>query len=269
MRGVFESGARGRDPLFFIAAKPMVETPHWKASEPVEGLDEARLIDDAGPGLRVGRIAAPVLRGLGLRLVRVRISAGGGATVQIMAERPEGTMSIEDCERASVALSPVFDVEEPMARAYRLEISSPGIDRPLVRESDFARAVGHEARIEMAVPINGRKRFRGRIEAVAPGPDGPAARMRIVAEDGSETRAELPIRAMDEARLVLTDELFRATLRREKAALSDLRGAAKLRPRARAGSALHPRTKPNPAKAAARGAESKPLGPDEGDTHGR
>ena len=75
-----------------------------------------------------------------------------------------------------------------MTQAYRLEISSPGIDRPLVRESDFVRAVGHEARVEMAVAIDGRKRFRGRIEAVAPGPDGPAARMRLVADDKSETR---------------------------------------------------------------------------------
>ena len=102
-----------------------------------------------------------MLRDLGYRLVRVKISSGDGPTIQIMAERPDGTMSIEDCEAVSVALSPVFDVEEPMAQAYRLEISSPGIDRPLVRESDFARAIGHEARVEMAVLVNGRKRFRG------------------------------------------------------------------------------------------------------------
>ena len=87
---------------------------------PVEGLDEARLIGDSGPGERVGRIAAPVLRDLGYRLVRVKISSGAGPTIQIMAERPDGTMSIEDCENVSVALSPVFDVEEPMAQAYRL-----------------------------------------------------------------------------------------------------------------------------------------------------
>ena len=151
----------------------MVGASHRTLVEPVEGLDEARLIEDPAASQRVGRIAAPVLRDLGYRLVRVKISSAQGATVQIMAERPDGTMSIEDCERASAALSPVFDVEEPMAQAYRLEVSSPGIDRPLVRESDFLRAVGHEARVEMAVAINGRKRFRGRLEAVAPGPDGP------------------------------------------------------------------------------------------------
>ncbi len=95
-----------------------------------------------------------------------------------MAERPDGTMSIDDCERVSQALSPAFDVEEPIAQAYRLEISSPGIDRPLVRESDFRRAVGHEARVEMASPIDGRKRFRGLIEAVERGPDGPGGASR-------------------------------------------------------------------------------------------
>ena len=138
----------------------------------IEGLDEARLIGNSGPGERVGRIAAPVLRDLGYRLVRVKVSSAAGATIQTMtAERPDGRMSIEDCESVSVALSPVFDVEEPMAQAYRLEISSPGIDRPLVRESDFARAIGHEARIEMRCGQS-TQRSRGHLAAVAPGPDG-------------------------------------------------------------------------------------------------
>ena len=125
-----------------------------------------------------------------------------------MAERPDGVMTIDDCERASVALSPVFDVEEIMSRAWRLEISSPGIDRPLVRELDFERALGHEARIEMATAISGRKRFRGRIEAVGLGPDGPAAHVLLVVDDKSESRVELPIRAMAEARLILTEDLI-------------------------------------------------------------
>jgi len=247
----------------------MVGAPHRTLTEPVEGLDEARLIEDADAGQRVGRVAAPVLRDLGYRLVRVKISSAAGATVQIMAERPDGTMSVDDCERLSVALSPAFDVEEPMPQAYRLEISSPGIDRPLVRESDFLRAVGHEARIEMAVAINGRKRFRGRLEAVGPGPDGPAARMVLIADDKTETLIELPIRAMAEARLVLTDDLIRAALRREKAAL---KGAT--RPpghRARAGHevSVELKARSNESKAAARRAASKPLGPHEGDDDGR
>ena len=246
----------------------MVEASNRVVSEPTEGLDEARLIEDAsGAPERVGRIAAPVLRDLGYRLVRVKISSAAGATIQIMAERPDGTMSIEDCESVSVALSPVFDVDEPMAHAYRLEISSPGIDRPLVRESDFARAIGHEARVEMGAAINGRKRFRGRLAALESAPESPVAWMTLVADDGSESDVELPIRAMAEARLVLTDDLIRAALKREKAALKDARRASgrgngrETNPRAK--------RKANESKAAARGAALKPHGPDEGENHGR
>ena len=250
----------------------MVETAYRTAGEPADGLDEARLIEDSGASERIAGIAAPVLRDLGYRLVRVKISSAAGATVQIMAERPDGTMSIEDCESASQALSPVFDVEEPIFQAYRLEISSPGIDRPLVRESDFVRAVGHEARVEMAIAINGRKRFRGRLASVASGPDGPAARMALIADDKSESEIELPIRAMAEARLVLTDELIRAALRREKAALKDAKDARRAsRHRTTASRETGPagKRKANEFKAAARGAASKPLGPDEGENHGR
>ena len=165
-------------------------SPSHIAPAPGEGLDEARLIADNGLARRIARIAEPVLRDLGLRVVRVKVSAAQGSTVQIMAERPDGTMSIDDCERASQALSPVFDLEEPVSQAYRLEISSPGIDRPLVRESDFRRAIGHEARIEMANPVDGRKRFRGRIEAIASAESGPCARLRLPgAESDAESRA--------------------------------------------------------------------------------
>lgn len=194
-------------------------SPSPIARAPDQGLDEARLIDDSGLARRIARIAEPALRDLGLRIVRVKVSAAQSATVQIMAERPDGTMTIDDCERASQALSPVFDLEEPMSQAYRLEISSPGIDRPLVRESDFRRAVGCEARIEMAVPVNGRKRFRGRIEAVATREAAPFARLRLAGEEsGAESSVDLGVRDMAEARLVLTEDLIRATLRREKAA---------------------------------------------------
>jgi ribosome maturation factor RimP len=245
----------------------MVEAPHRIQEESVEGLDEARLIEDSGLGLRAGRIAAPVARDLGYRLVRVKISSAEGATVQIMAERPDGTMSISDCERLSQALSAAFDVEEPMTQAYRLEISSPGIDRPLVRVSDFMRAVGHEARVEMAVTVNGRKRFRGRLEAVESGPDGPAARLKLIAEDKSETEVALPIRAMAEAKLVLSDDLIRAALRREKSALKDAKRLARPGGRTRPGATSGTSAKEH--TAAARGAAQKPLGPDEGETHGR
>jgi len=190
------------------------------ALAPNQGLDEARLIDDNGLARRIARIAEPALRDLGLRVVRVKVSATQGATVQIMAERPDGTMSIDDCERASQALSPVFDLEAPMSQPYRLEVSSPGIDRPLARESDFRRAIGREARIEMAIPVDGRKRFRGRIEAVDSLKGAPIARLRLLGgEGGAESSVDLPIQDMAEARLALTEDLIRATLRREKAAI--------------------------------------------------
>src|SRR3954454_6536021 len=124
-------------------------------------LAEPRLVVEPGAAARVSAIAGPVLRGMGYRLGRVKIYGDFGCTVQIMAERPDGTMLIDDCEAISKALSPVLDVADPIERAYRLEISSPGIDRPLVRRSDFESHAGHLVKIEMAVAADGRKRFRG------------------------------------------------------------------------------------------------------------
>jgi len=222
----------------------MYEAPHSvPATAFPEGLDEPRLIADAGLAQRVGRIVERVLRDLGLRLVRVKISASQSPVLQIMAERPDGTMSIEDCERASVELSPTLDLEDPISQAYRLELSSPGIDRPLVRESDFRRAIGHEARVEMAVSVNGRRRFRGAIEALATLEGIVHARLRMPADEKiGEATVDLAIRDMAEARLVLTDELIRATLRREKAALKEARRAGKPPPKTKA----ETKTKPNP-----------------------
>src|ERR1700742_2982505 len=129
-------------------------------------LDEPRLVVEPGAAARVSAVAAPVLQGMGYRLVRIKISGEAGCTVQIMAERPDGSMQIEDCEAISRALSPVLDIADPIERAYRLEISSPGIDRPLVRRSDFERYAGHLVKIEMAVANHGRKRFRGMLAGV-------------------------------------------------------------------------------------------------------
>jgi ribosome maturation factor RimP len=145
--------------------------------------------------------------------VRVRISGSASGTVQIMAERPDGAMAIEDCEAASRALSPVFDANDPFEGPYRLEISSPGIDRPLVRRSDFERYVGHTAHIEMQAPIDGRRRFRGELL----GTQGEIVRLRF-GEPGADEPAEmlLPIDDMMEARLVLTDALITESLRRSK-----------------------------------------------------
>jgi ribosome maturation factor RimP len=180
--------------------------------------DEPRLIFEPGLAARVAAIAEPVLAGLGYRIVRVRISAFAGCTVQIMAERPDGSMTIEDCETASRALSPVLDVADPVERAYRLEISSPGIDRPLVRHSDFNRYAGHVAKIEMNAAIDGRKRFRG----VLLGTDGHCARIRREdAAAGEPAEILLPIEDMAEAKLVLTEALVAESLRRGKHAQRD------------------------------------------------
>ena len=167
---------------------------------------EPRLITEPGRAARVAALAEPVLAGLGYRLVRVRISGFAGCTVQIMAERPDGTMTIEDCEAVSRALSPVFDVADPIEGSYRLEISSPGIDRPLVRRSDFDRYAGHTAQIEMQAPIEGRKRFRGELHGTA----GECARIRCEEADD----ILLLIDDMAEARLVLTDALISESLRK-------------------------------------------------------
>lgn len=182
-------------------------------------LNEKRLIEETGLAARVARIVAPALGDVGLRLVRVKISSGQGRIVQIMAERPDGTMSVDDCEIASNALSPVLDLEDPISEAYRLEISSPGIDRPLVRVSDFVRAVGHEARIEMNVLVGGRKRFRGIVEEVSEIDGHPVAVVaRSDAKEGEDAHAALALEEMAEARLVLTDALIRDALRAAKKA---------------------------------------------------
>lgn len=182
-------------------------------------LTEPRFTTETGIAARIAAIAAPVLADLGFRLVRVKISGQDGTTVQIMAERPDGSMSVGDCEAVSQALSPVLDVEDPVEGGYRLEISSPGIDRPLVRVSDFDRARGHEARIEMAAAIDGRKRFRG-IIADFEGEAGDA-RIRLRRTDAKAPEpAEVSLKLADiaEAKLVLTEALIRQTLRSAKAA---------------------------------------------------
>jgi ribosome maturation factor RimP len=175
--------------------------------------EEPRLITEPGRGARVAAIVEPVLAELGYRLVRVRISGSAGCTVQIMAERPDGTLAIEDCEAASRALSPVLDVTDPIEGPYQLEISSPGIDRPLVRRSDFDRYAGHVTQVEMLVPIDGRRRFRGELI----GTEGECVRIRRddpAAAESSEIL--LPIDDMMEARLVLTNTLISESLRRSK-----------------------------------------------------
>lgn len=172
-----------------------------------------RIIRETGIDARVAQIVRPVLAASGYRLVRVRLSGQNGLTLQIMAEREDGTMDVDGCEEVSRAISPVLDVEDPIEKAYHLEISSPGIDRPLVRKSDFAAAVGHLVKMETAVMVAERKRFRGRITAA--GEDGVTVE-RDQASYGDEPVVRVPWDAIAEARLILTDELIREALRKDK-----------------------------------------------------
>lgn len=176
--------------------------------------DEERIVTETGLAARIAHIAEPVAAGLGYRLVRVKLSAMNGATVQIMAERPDGTMTVGDCEALSRDLSPALDVEDPMDTAYNLEVSSPGIDRPLVRRSDFEKWAGHEAKIELTRPLDGRRRFKG----VLAGLNGDTLRLAIEAKGriGEDTTVTLPLAEIGEARLVMTDALIRETLRKDK-----------------------------------------------------
>ena len=190
-------------------------------------LDEPRLVVEPGAAARVSAVAAPVLHGMGYRLVRIKISGEAGCTVQIMAERPDGSMQIEDCEAISRALSPVLDIADPIDRAYRLEISSPGIDRPLVRRSDFERFDGHLVKIEMAVAHEGRKRFRGTLAGV----ESNAVRLhRDDVKAGDESEVLLTMEDIAEARLVLTDELVAESMRRGKQAERELKRSLGLEP---------------------------------------
>ncbi len=174
-----------------------------------DDLAEPRLVLETGVAARVARVVMPVLADLHLRLVRIKLSTGPDATLQIMAERADGSMTIEDCEAASKAISPVLDLEDPVPGNYRLELSSPGIDRPMVRVSDFRRALGHEVKVELATPLEGRRRFRGMIAAVS---DAALTLGLPDARAGEPGEVMLPLRDLGDARLVLTDALIRESL---------------------------------------------------------
>ena len=171
---------------------------------------DARFIGETGLAAQMAAMAEPVLTDLGFRLVRVVLSGRNGTTVQIMAERPDGTITVEECAEISRHLSPVLDAHDPMSGQYTLEVSSPGIDRPLVRPSDFEDWAGYEAKIELKELLAGRKRFRGMLEGV----EGEEVRIEVELDQLGRQVIGLPIRLVGEARLVLTDELIREALRR-------------------------------------------------------
>lgn len=168
-------------------------------------LTEKRYLKETALEARISRIIEPVANDLGYSLVRVKMLQENGLTLQIMAEDENGRFAITDCEALSKEVSPVLDVEDPIDREYHLEVSSPGIDRPLVRARDFVTYIGHEAKIELSDLLDGRRRFRGFIKAA------DAETVTITLPDvpkGDEPDHKLPLRLLAEAKLVMTDKLM-------------------------------------------------------------
>lgn len=179
---------------------------------------EPRLIVETGLDLRIAEIIEPTLDAMDFRLVRVRMMNQNGLTLQIMCERNDGTMTVEDCEAVSMAISPVLDVEDPVDKAYHLEVSSSGIDRPMVRKSDFVRWSGHLVKCETSILVDNRKRFRGKITEAT---DEGFTLERDQIAYGEEPRVTIPFSALAEAKLILTDDLIRDALRADKAAKAE------------------------------------------------
>lgn len=175
-------------------------------------MDISHLVAAAGMTRRVAGLIAPTVEDLGFELVRVRES---GRTIQIMAERPDGTMRVADCEMLSRALSALLDVEDPVPGEYTLEVSSPGIDRPLTRPVDFTRWAGHEAKIELSEMLAGRKRFRGQLQGFDTQAGEILLEMAIDGFDEPQTIG-LPFTAVSEAKLVMSDILLKASLKKSK-----------------------------------------------------
>lgn len=158
---------------------------------------------------RIAGLIDPILTDMGFELVRIRVMGGKSPTLQIMAQRPDGTIEVDDCAAISTAVSALLDVEDPIAEAYTLEVSSPGIDRPLTRLADFDRWTGHEARIETEELIDGRRRFKGQLA----GTEGDEV---LIALDDSDVTIGLKFDWISDAKLVLTDDLIRDVLRGRK-----------------------------------------------------
>lgn len=164
---------------------------------------------------RLAEIITPVIEDMGFELVRVRLMSGKATTLQIMADRPEGGIEVDDCAEISNAVGAVLDVEDPILDAYTLEVSSPGIDRPLTRLKDFEAFEGYEAKIETNQPIDSRRRFRG----VLAGVDGDEVLINVAAPGSGEDTVTIGLKFdwLSDAKLVLTDDLIRDMLKARKA----------------------------------------------------
>ena len=170
------------------------------------------LIAKTSTDRRLAEIITPVIEDMGYELVRIRFQGGKTKTVQIMADKPDGGIEVDDCAQISTAVSATLDVEDPIEDAYDLEVSSPGIDRPLTRLKDFQAWKGYEAKLETADLIDGRKRFRGTLQGVED--DEVLIEIEL---DGEDVIVGLDFEWLSEAKLVLTDDLIRDMLRQRKA----------------------------------------------------
>jgi ribosome maturation factor RimP len=205
----FESGCPDRPPLFLFIHPASYEhlrkRPPSKTTQLTFDLTEKRYIKETGLETRIARIIEPVANDLGYSLVRVKVTQENGCTLQVMAEDANGRFAIADCERLSKEISPVLDVEDPIDREYHLEVSSPGIDRPLVRARDYRTHLGHEAKVELGDALNGRKRFRGIIAAAT---DDTVTITLPDVPKGDDPNFVLPLASIAEAKLVMTDMLL-------------------------------------------------------------
>ena len=174
-----------------------------------------RFVRETGPAAEIAALVEPVLEDMGFRLVRVVMSRRDGGTIQIMADKAGGTINVDDCASISRRLSQLLDAHDPIEGRYFLEVSSPGIDRILVRPSDFEDWAGFETKVELKELIDGRRRFRGILE----GYENGEMLLQVRLDEESEPQTiGLPVDLIHDAKLVLTDELIRASLARAKAA---------------------------------------------------
>jgi ribosome maturation factor RimP len=172
-----------------------------------------RFVRELGPAADLAALVEPVLEDMGFRLVRVAMSKRDGGTIQIMADKAGGTINVDDCAQISRRLSPLLDAHDPIEGRYYLEVSSPGIDRILVRPSDFEDWAGYEVKVELKEQIEGRKRFRGILEGYEDG----EMRLQVQLDESDPEVIGLPVDLIHDAKLVLTDELIRASLAKAKA----------------------------------------------------
>ncbi|QLC52595.1 ribosome maturation factor RimP [Bartonella alsatica] len=186
---------------------------YMNETEKISDLDEPRLFEEDGNEARVAALVIPLLKPLGFRLVRVKLLGLNGLTLQIMIERADGSITVEDCETVSRTVSPLLDVQNVIERKYHLEISSPGIDRPLIRKSDFFHWQGHIAKIETKITIDGRRKFRGTLTNIT---QNGFTLNTDQAAYGESMYISIPFCNITNAHLVLTDELIRDALKKNK-----------------------------------------------------